>query len=281
MPSPSFRQYLLLAFLLIAAVLTAAAMQGLAVLEDFASRSRGAAGDALRLSRVVQLLGERAVDMTRSARQYRLLGEPALFERFVASRAEAVEAIDGLGSLVTIDLAPILPSLRDWRQSAGRVEALLSAAGDEDALFAELSRLAVEQLFEELGVEPETSPSGPLLRFAAGAVEVFVGDVFDLTAEMLGAVDAVYDRAALVALPAGLRERYAAHVAAITRSAPQFLICMEYDQSARQGPPFSIDGAEVRRVHGARYQVTELARTELEGGLKAAGPVQETVWLLR
>ncbi|MCB1929409.1 MAG: two-component sensor histidine kinase [Rhodocyclaceae bacterium] len=142
MPSPSFRQYLLLAFLLIAAVLTAAAMQGLAVLEDFASRSRGAAGDALRLSRVVQLLGERAVDMTRSARQYRLLGEPALFERFVASRAEAVEAIDGLGSLVTIDLAPILPSLRDWRQSAGRVEALLSAAGDEDALFAELSRLA-------------------------------------------------------------------------------------------------------------------------------------------
>ena len=146
---------------------------------------------------------------------------------------------------------------------------------------AELSRLAVEQLFEELGVEPETSPSGPLLRFAAGAVEVFVGDVFDLTAEMLGAVDAVYDRAALVALPAGLRERYATHVAAITRSAPQFLICMEYDQSVRQGPPFSIDGAEVRRVHGARYQVTELARTDLEGGLKAAGPVQETVWLLR
>ncbi|HMQ94981.1 MAG TPA: thiopurine S-methyltransferase [Amaricoccus sp.] len=146
---------------------------------------------------------------------------------------------------------------------------------------AELSRLAVEQLFEELGVEPETSASGPLLRFAAGEVEVFVGDVFDLTAAMLGAVAAVYDRAALVALPAGLRERYAAHVAAITRSAPQFLICMEYDQTTRQGPPFSIDGAEVTRVHGARYQVTELARAALEGGLKGAGPVQETVWLLR
>ena len=142
MPSPSFRQYLLLAFLLIVAVLTAAAMQGLSVLEDFASRSRGAAGDALRLSRVVQLLGERAVDMTRSARQYRLLGEPALFERFVASRTEAVEAIDGLDGLVTIDLTSIQPSLADWRASAGRVEGILTAAGEEAALFAELNRLA-------------------------------------------------------------------------------------------------------------------------------------------
>ncbi|MCB1910182.1 MAG: HAMP domain-containing histidine kinase [Rhodocyclaceae bacterium] len=142
MPSPSFRQSLLLAFLLIAAVLTAAAMQGLAVLEDFASRSRGAAGDALRLSRVVQLLGERAVDMSRSARQYRLLGEPALYERFAASRAEAIGAIDGLGSMVAIDLGPILPSLDDWRASASRVEALLTNAGDEDALFAELNGLA-------------------------------------------------------------------------------------------------------------------------------------------
>jgi len=142
MPSPSFRQYLLLAFLLIAAVLTAAAMQGLAVLEDFASRSRGAAGDALRLSGVVQLLGERAVDMTRSARQFHLLGEPALYERFAASRAEALEAINGLDRMVAIDVTPIVPSLNDWRASADLVDGMLASGADDDTLFAELNRLA-------------------------------------------------------------------------------------------------------------------------------------------
>ncbi len=142
MRSPSFRQYLLLAFLLIVAVLTAAAMQGLSVLEDFASRSRGAASDALRLSRVVQLLGERAVDMTRSARQFQVLGEPALLERFSASRGEAVEAIAGLDALGMTDRAKLTELLARWRHSAERIEGLLRGGSDADALGDELNQLA-------------------------------------------------------------------------------------------------------------------------------------------
>ncbi|MCB1956923.1 MAG: HAMP domain-containing histidine kinase [Rhodocyclaceae bacterium] len=142
MRSPSFRQYLLLAFLLIVAVLTAAAVQGLSVLEDFASRSRAAASDALRLSQVVQLLGERAVDMTRSARQYQVLGESALLERFSASRAEAVEAIADLDSLGSMNRAELADLLVQWRDSAERVEARLRGGADGDALGEELSQLA-------------------------------------------------------------------------------------------------------------------------------------------
>ena len=37
---------------------------------------------------------------------------------------------------------------------------------------------------------------------------VFVGDFFDLTNSLLGAVDAIYDRAALVALPPDMRQAY-------------------------------------------------------------------------
>ncbi|MCB1889552.1 MAG: two-component sensor histidine kinase [Rhodocyclaceae bacterium] len=142
MRSPSFRQYLLLAFLLIIAVLTAAAMQGLFVLEDFASRSRSAASDALRLSRVVQLLGERAVDMTRSARQYQVLGEAALLERFSESRREADEAIVGLSGLAMSDQAALTQQLSDWRMSAERVEHLLRDTSNAEALGVELNRLA-------------------------------------------------------------------------------------------------------------------------------------------
>ena len=66
---------------------------------------------------------------------------------------------------------------------------------------AELSEMAVEQLFADLGDTPEVSEADKLLLFQAPTVDIFVGDLFQLSDEMLGPVDAIYDRAALVALP--------------------------------------------------------------------------------
>ena len=105
---------------------------------------------------------------------------------------------------------------------------------------AELSRVAVEQLFAELGVAPEITAVGPMTRYSAPSIDIFIGDIFHLSAEMLGPVDAVYDRAALVALPAPMRDRYAAHLMKITGTAPQLLIAFDYDQSVMAGPPFAV-----------------------------------------
>ena len=112
-----------------------------------------------------------------------------------------------------------------------------------------LSPLAVAQLFDELGLAPEVAPAGPLTRFAAPGIEVFAGDIFELTPEKLGPVAAVYDRAALIALPPALRPRYADHLAALAPGAPQLLITLEYDQSLMDGPPFSVGAEEVRRLY--------------------------------
>ena len=105
----------------------------------------------------------------------------------------------------------------------------------------ELSKLAVEELFVDLGAAPKISVQGELLRYSAPGLEIFVGDIFEVSGDLLGRVDAIYDRAALVAFPTEMRGRYGAHVAAITQLAPQFLICFEYDQAVMNGPPFSID----------------------------------------
>src|SRR5690349_18438288 len=64
---------------------------------------------------------------------------------------------------------------------------------------AELSKVAIEQLFTELGVEPKVSRDGEVDHYSATNIDVFVGDIFQLSSEVLGPVDAVYDRAALVA----------------------------------------------------------------------------------
>ena len=144
----------------------------------------------------------------------------------------------------------------------------------------ELSTLAVEELFVDLGVAPKISVQGELLRYSAPGLEIFVGDIFELSGDLLGRVDAIYDRAALVAFPTEMRGRYGAHVAAITQLAPQFLICFEYDQAVMNGPPFSIDRQKVHDVYGAHYQIEPITNRDVAGGLKGKCPAQETVWHL-
>jgi len=144
----------------------------------------------------------------------------------------------------------------------------------------ELSRLAVEQFFAERGLMPVVSQAGRLERFEAGGVTLFAGDIFDLDQATLSPVDAIYDRAALVALPALLRRRYAAHLVALTRAAPQLLVTFEYDQTCRPGPPFSVLEAEVREYYGAAYRLKRAEIREVQGGFKGACPAQESVWLM-
>lgn len=144
----------------------------------------------------------------------------------------------------------------------------------------ELSELAVEQLFAALELEPRTVDVGNLKRYSAQNIDIFVGDVFDLTREMLLPVDAVYDRAALVALPENMRGRYTAHLIDITDTAPQLLLTFVYDQSLMDGPPFSISDKEVKQHYETQYDLTRLANMDVPGGFKEKYPAMENVWLL-
>ncbi|MEM9059360.1 MAG: thiopurine S-methyltransferase [Pseudomonadota bacterium] len=146
---------------------------------------------------------------------------------------------------------------------------------------AELSELAIKQLFEELEIVPDVSEIGQLKRYSVPRMEVFVGDIFNLDRATLGPVDAVYDRAALVALPDGMRGQYARHLVEITATAPQFLLTFTYDQSVMPGPPFSIDAAEVNRHYDAIFDISKLASADVKGGLKGICPAIETAWKLK
>lgn len=146
---------------------------------------------------------------------------------------------------------------------------------------AELSSIAIEQLFADLKIQPTVAKNSAVDHYHADNVDIFGGNIFDVTRTMLGPVHATYDRAALVALPETMRSRYTAHVTGITDHAPQLLICYEYDQRAAEGPPFSITHEEVRRHYGHRYQLRLLTSAEVPGGLKGKCAATEHVWLLR
>jgi thiopurine S-methyltransferase len=146
---------------------------------------------------------------------------------------------------------------------------------------AELSQLAIEQLFMELGLQPEISTVGEMEQWSANRLDIFVGDIFSLSRKMLGSVDAVYDRAALVAFPQEMRTRYAVHLIEITGKAPQLLICYDYDQSVMEGPPFSVTSEEVTRHYAGMYDLRLIASTEVPGGLKGRCAAKENVWRLK
>ena len=146
---------------------------------------------------------------------------------------------------------------------------------------AELSKLAIEQLFSELGVEPNITVIDSISRYSADGIDIFVGDIFSLSRSLLGQIDAIYDRAALVAFPEPMRDRYALHLVDITGQAPQLLISYEYDQSLLDGPPFSINDEEVARRYQESYDLKLLVKVEVKGGLKGRCAATENVWLLK
>jgi two-component system sensor histidine kinase GlrK len=142
----SFSHTLLASFLLIAAILGATAVGGLFALEDFAARHRESARDALGFSTAVQQLGERSVDMERSARQFLVLRDPVLQDRFEKARAESLSALEHIAALD----GPRIPALTTaWRDAAAAAGESLATDG-EPATVA-LSRL--QPLNEQLASE--------------------------------------------------------------------------------------------------------------------------------
>jgi thiopurine S-methyltransferase len=145
----------------------------------------------------------------------------------------------------------------------------------------ELNRAALEEVFERSGLTPRVKEVGALTAFRAERVELFAGDVFDLSADILGPVDAIYDRAALIALPAATRAKYAAHVRQLSVGAPQLLICLDYDQSRMEGPSFSVDEAELNRLYGGHYRIEKLVERPISGRIGDLSGGSEVAWLLQ
>ncbi|KRD30555.1 thiopurine S-methyltransferase [Lysobacter sp. Root916] len=131
-------------------------------------------------------------------------------------------------------------------------------------LGVELSRIAVEEFFAEHGLTPEVEMSRYGRHYRAGAIELICGDAFALDAALLSDCAAVFDRAALIALPTPLRERYAGELYPHLPSGCRgLLITLEYPQHEKQGPPFSVVEQEVYRLYAPDWRLRTLERRDI------------------
>lgn len=143
----------------------------------------------------------------------------------------------------------------------------------------DLSPIAIEELISELAIPFTERKLEKLTHYHHPQIDLFVGDFFELTSSNIGKIDAIYDRAALVALPEEMRTDYAQHLMQISNQATQLLISFEYDQSVMAGPPFSISPQQLKDYYSKQYQLQLLdSQTEL---LKGKVGAEEKVWLLK
>lgn len=140
------------------------------------------------------------------------------------------------------------------------------AAQGQRVLGVELAQKAVEAFFSEQGLQPEIEVQAAFTCYRAGAVELWCGDFFALTAEDVADCVALYDRAALIALPPELRERYTAHLTRILPPACQgLLVTLDYDQEQLDGPPFAVPDQEVRRLLEPAWRAESLEARDVLG----------------
>ncbi|WP_369300527.1 thiopurine S-methyltransferase [Pseudomonas sp. N2-5-1-1] len=133
-------------------------------------------------------------------------------------------------------------------------------------LGVELSEQAVQAFFSEQGLVPRISQRGVFKVYQADLIEVWCGDFFALDAEALADCSALYDRAALIALPPLMRAQYAEHLNALLRPGCQgLLITLDYDQTQKAGPPFAVTDDEVKVLLGSHWTVQVVEEQDILG----------------
>jgi thiopurine S-methyltransferase len=131
-------------------------------------------------------------------------------------------------------------------------------------LGVELSAMACETFFTERGLSFEKITVGDFVAYRHGErLTLLCGDFFALTANWLRNVDWVYDRAALIALPEALRQRYAKHLTQqLPPSAAMLIVTFCYTQAKKSEPPYAVSDAEVSQLYQHAFDLQRLYHQE-------------------
>lgn len=152
-------------------------------------------------------------------------------------------------------LVPLCGKSRDLAWLAGQGHRVLGV---------ELSERAVEGFFNEHELTPEVDRHGAFQVYRSQGIEVWCGDFFALTPADTADCVGFYDRAASIALPLAMRERYVKHLHALLPApCAGLLITLEYDQRLIEGPPFAVPDEEVQRLWGEQWHPRLLATDDV------------------
>lgn len=169
----------------------------------------------------------------------------------------------------------------------GKSSDLLWLRQQHAVLGVELSAAAVQAFFAENRLHAHCSTQHPFIRWQTGGIDILCGDFFDLRKEDMANISAVYDRAALIALPPHMRKDYVRHLMRIlSPDTPILLITLEYPAHEMIGPPFPVTGEEIKVLFPPGTTIELLHHQEVlehNPKFRARGlsQLRESVFLLR
>ena len=137
-------------------------------------------------------------------------------------------------------------------------------------LGVEISPVAIEAFLAENHLQARKSEAAGGTHYkivnapADGHIEIINGDVFGVAPSQFESCGAFYDRAALIAFPAPMRDRLAHDVyAKLPAGARGLLITLDYPAGEMEGPPFSVDEAEVHRLFDPQWDIRQVERRDI------------------
>lgn len=120
----------------------------------------------------------------------------------------------------------------------------------------DVSHKAAENFFGEHRLDHQTYTKGPFTVYKHEDLSIWCGDFFKLKSGYLPKIDAIYDKAALIALPEDQRKDYAENVLTIGNASTQMLLnTFEYEQDEMSGPPFSVFRDELNELYGDHFTI--------------------------
>ncbi len=123
----------------------------------------------------------------------------------------------------------------------------------------ELADIAVRAFFAEHELTAAHTKLEQFEQYSTPGYRLLCGDYFALTRASLGPITAVYDRAALIALPPDMRRDYAAKMTALAEPGTRMLlVTVEYDTRVITPPPFAVTAEEVTALYGEAWAIEDL-----------------------
>lgn len=136
-------------------------------------------------------------------------------------------------------------------------------------LGVDVSPIAIESFLAEnqLHARTRSTVEGTLYEVTntpGGEIQIINGDAFEVDPAAIAQCNALYDRAALIAMPPPMRRRLVDELyMQLPAGSAGLLITLVYPENEMQGPPFSVDDAEVHDLFGKHWQVDQLAYRDI------------------
>lgn len=128
----------------------------------------------------------------------------------------------------------------------------------------DLVEKAIQDFFSERSETPNCSIVHNIPQFKNDSITLLRANVFDVTVDVIGYVDAIFDRAALVALPLESRQDYANHCLSLLKPGGSILL-ITYDSPVAdtQGPPFPVRKGTVESLYAHATDCELLAEVRM------------------